>query len=414
MYLAEIIEVAIGLVFVFVIMSTACSSAQEMLANLLKWRARDLERAIRGMLQATSEERNTNDKTITQLLTEHPLITSLCKPEDADSVSVKTMDRVFTVLRTVRVPLGDTHWPSYIPARSFALSLLDIATTAGTNKSVIQASLKTIQKKIPKPDRVTKQDLKNLLEKAELLGDTVELENEEALALMAEVKAFAAAHLPPEALKETETIMTEAALQAGLYVIQQESPDLHKALDSLFNKTSLRVAKAEATLASARESVETWFNDTMDRVSGWYKRSALKVMFAAGLILSIAFNVDAIEIGKALWLQPVLRAAVVAQAESFALPAPSEGDSQEEGTQQNTDAVTEIQTLMDQLKEYQLPIGWPIEKLTSSWEYILKGLGWIITAAAASQGAPFWYDLLQKLVNLRAAGKRPPEPEAAG
>jgi hypothetical protein len=36
-----------------------------------------------------------------------------------------------------------------------------------------------------------------------------------------------------------------------------------------------------------------------------------------------------------------------------------------------------------------------------------KLAGWIITAAAVSQGAPFWFDLLQKLVNMRLAGKKP-------
>jgi hypothetical protein len=52
-----------------------------------------------------------------------------------------------------------------------------------------------------------------------------------------------------------------------------------------------------------------------------------------------------------------------------------------------------------------LPIGW------------VKGgfgpttiFGWVITALAASLGAPFWFDLLNKFINVRASGK-PPEEE---
>jgi hypothetical protein len=33
--------------------------------------------------------------------------------------------------------------------------------------------------------------------------------------------------------------------------------------------------------------------------------------------------------------------------------------------------------------------------------------GWLITALAISLGAPFWFDLLSKIIQLRAAGKTP-------
>jgi hypothetical protein len=36
-------------------------------------------------------------------------------------------------------------------------------------------------------------------------------------------------------------------------------------------------------------------------------------------------------------------------------------------------------------------------------------LGWLITAFAVSLGAPFWFDLLNKFVNVRASGKAPEE-----
>ena len=38
---------------------------------------------------------------------------------------------------------------------------------------------------------------------------------------------------------------------------------------------------------------------------------------------------------------------------------------------------------------------------------ILHLLGWLLTAAALSLGAPFWFDLLKKFINLRGAGQKP-------
>ena len=50
MYLQEIFEVVIGLVFVWLILSTATMQVGEWIANLLRWRANDLEKAIKRML----------------------------------------------------------------------------------------------------------------------------------------------------------------------------------------------------------------------------------------------------------------------------------------------------------------------------------------------------------------------------
>ena len=67
-----------------------------------------------------------------------------------------------------------------------------------------------------------------------------------------------------------------------------------------------------------------------------------------------------------------------------------------------------LQTNIDAL---HLPIGWPVAnngqgcKLLGQW--ILTISGWILTIAALSFGAPFWFDLLIKLVNIRNTTRRP-------
>jgi len=37
-----------------------------------------------------------------------------------------------------------------------------------------------------------------------------------------------------------------------------------------------------------------------------------------------------------------------------------------------------------------------------------------MTGAAAAQGAPFWFDILKKLINVRSTGPKPEEKAAAG
>jgi hypothetical protein len=52
---------------------------------------------------------------------------------------------------------------------------------------------------------------------------------------------------------------------------------------------------------------------------------------------------------------------------------------------------------------------------TDPEQFGLKAIGWLITALAVCLGAPFWFDLLNKLVDIRGAGRKPaPSPAAQG
>ena len=43
------------------------------------------------------------------------------------------------------------------------------------------------------------------------------------------------------------------------------------------------------------------------------------------------------------------------------------------------------------------------------WDWLRKVAGWLLTAFAVSLGAPFWFDLLNRFINLRVSGKAPEE-----
>ncbi len=122
MFGSAILDTAIGLVFVFLVVSLVVSAANELLAALFKWRANNLFLGIRQLLQ---------DASVTGLVTrfyEHPLI---------DGLSSKGKK------------------PSYIPSRTFALALLDIVSpaTPGSNRTL--ENLTAGIEKLPGPLQVT-------------------------------------------------------------------------------------------------------------------------------------------------------------------------------------------------------------------------------------------------------------------
>jgi len=154
-------------------------------------------------------------------------------------------------------------------------------------------------------------------------------------------------------------------------------------------------------LEKARENVERWYDDAMDRVSGWYKRKAQLLIFAWALIVTCSVNADTILIANTLARDATLRASMVAMAESTV----------KEGQPQKTKEVMgQLQQLTNELG---LPVGWsrqPQHLLSlpdSGGDWALKIMGLLLTTGAVSLGAPFWFDVLNKLVNLRSSGKQP-------
>jgi hypothetical protein len=158
-----------------------------------------------------------------------------------------------------------------------------------------------------------------------------------------------------------------------------------------------------------RLNLETWFNDYMDRVSGWFKSMTNRYAWALAVVVAIGFNVDTIYLTKALYSDKPLREKVVQQAiNTVANPnTMMKTDSTKTGIAVVEKQAEQLNELKNQLTELQLPIGWNVHQGQDFWGWCLKLIGWAITAAALSFGAPFWFDLLVKLVNIRNTGNKP-------
>ena len=69
-------------------------------------------------------------------------------------------------------------------------------------------------------------------------------------------------------------------------------------------------------VAKLTKSLADWYNNAMDRVSGWYKNRTQKILFVIGLALAISLNADTIRIVKQLSTDSTLRRSIVGVAQS--------------------------------------------------------------------------------------------------
>jgi hypothetical protein len=176
-----------------------------------------------------------------------------------------------------------------------------------------------------------------------------------------------------------------------------QNTELKSALVSLYHT-------AQGDPIEFRRAVERWYDDAMERVSGWYRRRIQKVLWALAIVVAILINADTLQMAKQLWTQPSTRSVLVTQAESAA--------SRGKAPMGNAAA--------KHLKKLPLPLGWhwttrrsDAQAIPSStYDVLAKIVGLLLTAVALSFGAPFWFDTLSKLARLRNSGAPPPASDA--
>ena len=185
--------------------------------------------------------------------------------------------------------------------------------------------------------------------------------------------------------------------------------------------------------ATLERNVEEWFNATMDRVSGWYKRNAQRNVLLLACAVTLVMNADTVNVAHVLWTNPSMRAAVVEEARVRAAKKPPDESLPMVEYRDSNDATASTPINVPSAPEQALSsneqkllgqlTGWgpDWEKLgaasglaawlVSLWMIIYThGIGWIVTALAVSLGAPFWFDTLNRFMNIRDAGRAPDEP----
>ena len=191
---------------------------------------------------------------------------------------------------------------------------------------------------------------------------------------------------------------------------------------SLARSLGALIRGIEGDPVQCRAAIATWFNEAMDRVGGWYKRRSQLILFSVGVVVAVVLNADSLNVATKLWSDASLRDQITLVASDVLRsplnanpPAAKDPASMEK---QLDEGLAGLKKTSAQLNV--LPIGWDRETRShwnpSAWQtewsvWLMAICGWLLTALAASLGAPFWFDLLGKAINMRLAGATPqPSP----
>lgn len=353
MFNSSVLDVALGVALVFLLVSTVCSAAREGVEAYLKTRASYLEYAIRELL---------HDRTGTELAKqffEHPMISGLYQGDYKSGAR----DKAQAGEERPRWWHTGGTLPSYIPAKSFSMALIDLAARGPSSQA---------------PNSQT-----NLTQ------------------------------LTFESLRQSVLTLPNRQVQRALLT----------ALDTAHNDLDV-----------ARTNLEAWYDGAMDRASGWYKRSTQTIILLIAVAVVCGLNVNAITIADHLYRDQSLREAVVGSAagipkdlsyadasskfEAMRLPV-GWGDGEAGWGAPRTRGERVELANARLLKDYEKKLaqnpataGAPPAQVTlktlpfDRWHDVFGPLvGLLVTTLAAMLGAPFWFDLLNKIMVIRATVK---------
>jgi len=234
--------------------------------------------------------------------------------------------------------------------------------------------------------------------------------------------------------KRLPSAIPAARFAGALIALSEQEPRFRQVAGNMLKVAGLSLnddhhdARHEARV---REALAGYFDESMQRVSGWYRRHVRLVLLAIGATFAVALNADTLNIVRSLSQDDALRARVVESAIGVQAQSqvPAAGTATAPPLCQDMNASGCREQLGRQLalvQSFGLPLGWtelglpaclpPLAKgagpspaacsereaFVSSLLFIVaKVFGLLLTALATTLGAPFWFDLLNRLVQTR-------------
>ncbi|HEU4596027.1 MAG TPA: hypothetical protein VFS10_12875 [Pyrinomonadaceae bacterium] len=382
---SNILEIALAMIFVYLLMSLLCSAVAEYIEAKRNFRAKDLERGIRLLLDPQEQEGRagatplSKDESVAGRLYNHPLVKSLYRGEKL---------------------------PSYIPSRTFALALWDMAFPADVRPADggDTHNLATIRQAV-RDNQVVSEEVKTallaLIDDAGGNFDKARANIEEWFdSSMDRVSGWykrrvhffllligfgAAALINVDTINIARALATNETLRKGVVAVAEKAAE---------DESVAGIPLAAATPATTPTPAPT-------------PRPAANANSNAGAVSTPAPAATRTPATATNANQPTPRATTTAGA----------AESPDE-------AARKITALRGQLDQLGLPVGWVRAKTEmqngrevitnandprrfpdSVWGWLLKVIGLAITALAISQGAPFWFDLLNKIIVIRSTVK---------
>ena len=203
-------------------------------------------------------------------------------------------------------------------------------------------------------------------------------------------------------------------------LLTQLTPNLRDSLVMLAKQAQQKVDRLDQAANQLQKEVALWFDRSMDRSTGVYKRNAKGVALLLGLLIAVISNTDTLHVINQLAKNAALRTAYSQAATELVSRNPdaiaclqAEQGKAAQADCLNNGTVT-LRNTIDSITG--LPIGWNATNWQQQWHPQPQGLwlgalkvlaGWLMSAIAISMGAPFWFNLLNKVINVRNSGKPP-------
>lgn len=349
----ETLEVIIGLVFIYLLLSLLATTIQEIVASVMSMRGQVLLKAIAKLLEIENLDEFANS--------------SKKKAYKAFKKKIRASKIYRKYSNTF---LGITQYPSYLSSQQVADIIKEIMKGDEPQDGEVIATrgLDDLGTQSSMLDGMKQNGLKKHLE-------AICYEDEEP---------------------------------------QYQTRGLAEAIDNV-----------EETVDKAKESFKHYYEETMDRATGWYKRGVQRNLFIIGLILGLAFDADTFKIYSNLNKYPDDRKELLALAQGFTSEDRLQAYASPADSIADLERVNALKTIVDSLliseiKTVPAPLGLgrtgdfpaaPPAGVNPIFWRITKFFGWIVTALAVSMGAAFWFDLLKRLIHIRNAGVRPEDAD---
>lgn len=325
-----ILDLVVGIIFIYFLLSIISSSAVELILTGLNARSKVLGEWLNTIFNKKITKPDGTQVTLGQSIMDHCATTVLSKTGKA---------------------------PSYIDAKNFTSALLEKITYDPQNPKSIAKNINEVIK----------------------------------------------------AIEETPLLSTE--LRRAVLSFANESKDSYAVLTT----------KTISEMEFLRARMEKWFDTSMDRLTGTYKkRYVRKFTLLVAFITATFLNADSIAIAKYLYSNPEARAKLAAQADKVI------NDSTYITVLNQVHASNQDSLTLDQFKNNlaqsvqninaanaglndAIPLGWKNKtNIPLTFTTVLSKItGLLATILAIFMGAPFWFDILNKIANLRSTGPKP-------
>jgi|GEM_PF-1452842 len=430
MGLPVVLQIVISLIFIYLVLSFLASQVQELLATLLQWRAGHLQYAVTWMLsgvvtkngkinwETQTEQLQASLNRLNDTLANDPQYKNL-KPEIQAFIDQKKQE--FTHLQNINPDnnMGflkkisqdlkgsllatssfEQNYPGLVPkVKELEAGVDGLLGVALTKELFSNPMIQSLNFESPTPWATWGRKLSGISGPSylpsstfaqallQVILPTLNSTGQEASMALADLKRELVATPLPEALKQN--------------------------LLGVTNQLTLNIEAGENAAQAFQKKVADWFDQSMERASGLYKRNVRGITLMLGFVLAVALNADTILMVKRLSAEGPLRSSLVGIANNAGVHCNQKAEEQLKTCMQNS---------LNQLNDLDngVPFGWnemnhsrqfsSSQNLFSSQnlgDSILVLSGWIATALAISMGATFWFDLLSKFINIRNTGPVP-------